>query len=79
MASMLTEVTSQTSRMAAEATEVDAIRALNAIGTAARLLAEAEALIVQAVKPMNNHQPDIANGLHDLAGDVAGYYEREAA
>ncbi len=79
MVSMLTAAADKAMRYAAEATDLDAIRALNAIATAARVLAEAEAQIVPAVKPMNNHLPDIAAALHDLAGDVAGHYERKAA
>lgn len=79
MASMMLEVADKAMRYAEEATGLDAMRALHAIATAARLLAEAEALIVPAVSSFNNHLPDIAAGLHDLAGDVAGHYAKEAA
>ncbi len=79
MSSTLSATADRAMRQAAAATDLDAIRALNAIATAARLLAEAEALIVPAVASFNNHLPDIAAGLHDLAGDVAGHYAKEAA
>lgn len=79
MASMLTAAADLAMRKAAAAEDTDAIRALNAIATAARLLSEAEALILAALPTHANHLPDVAACLHDMAGDVAGHYAREAA
>ena len=79
MATLLTPAADYAMRCAVEADDADAIRALSAIATAARALAEAEALIAAALPHHANHLPDVARSLHDMAGDVAGYYRTEAA